>query len=571
MAHHLRDTQKVREIVHGKTLTCTPDTSVLQASRLMHQHSFSSIMVEQDGKVIGVWTEQDALKLQPGSNLAYTPISQVMTSPVESVTEQTTLSEAAIKFKQEGIRHLLVLSDHGAVLGIISQTDMVITHSVEFYMAMWELGEVVGNSNLKIAAERPLSEATELMANVHADAVIVVFGDDDYGILTERDVLRHVSSTALADDKPVGEVASRHLICAGAEDTLYHTRNMMLQKHIRHIGVIDNNEKLAGLISFADILSTIEYAYVDELKKNLASRTAALDTSTRNLRLAERVIEASLNGIFITDAEGVIQSVNNSFTRITGYTAEDAIGKTPALLNSGRHDQHFYKDMWFDIEKHGGWHGEVWNRRKSGELYAELLTITAIRDEHDNVDNYTAIFSDITQSKNDEERIKRLAYYDPLTNLPNRRLFEDRLEMALALARRHDHTLALLFIDMDDFKTINDTFGHHGGDEMIHHCADQLRSVVRDSDTVARIGGDEFVVLTQSVNNAAQLEELTQRLLLVASDPVVINGEQVCPSISIGGALYPDQGDCKRSLMRSADQAMYVAKERGKNQYCLAE
>lgn len=338
MPHHLPETKTVRDIVHGKTLTCSPDTSILEASKLMHKNCFSSILIEQAGQVIGVWTEQDALKLQPGSNLSTTPISQVMTCPVESITEHTTLSEAAIKFKRDGIRHLLVLNDSGAVMGIISQTDMVVTHSVEFYMSMWELGEVVRNVDIKIDASRPLSEATQLMAEIHADALIVVYAGHDYGILTERDVLRHVSKTALAEDKLVGEIASRHLICASADDTLYHTRNLMLSKHIRHVGVINRDEQVIGLISFSDILRTIEYAYVDELKKNLESRTEALNTSTRNLRLAERVIEASLNGIFITDAKGIIQSVNDSFTRITGYTAEDAIGKTPALLNSGRHD-----------------------------------------------------------------------------------------------------------------------------------------------------------------------------------------------------------------------------------------
>lgn len=569
MSYHLPETKTVREIVHGKTLTCSPDTSILEASKLMHKNCFSSILVEDRGEIVGVWTEQDALKLQPGNNLAITPVSRVMTSPVESVTEHTTLSEAAIKFKHEGIRHLLVVNGSGSALGIISQTDMIVTHSVEFYMSMWELGEVVRRMNIKIAADRPLSEATELMSQASADALIVDFGEKDYGILTERDVLRHVSTTALSEDKRVGDVASRHLICAGSEDTLYHTRNMMLSKHIRHVGVLDTNEELIGLINFSDILTTIEYAYVDELKKNLESRTEALNTSTRNLRLAERVIEASLNGIFITDAKGIIQSVNDSFTRITGYTAEDAIGESPALLNSGHHDEHFYKDMWLEIEKHGSWHGEIWNRRKSGELYAELLTITAIRDEHHNIANYTAIFSDITQSKNDEERIKRLAYYDSLTNLPNRRLFEDRLEMALALARRQENHLALLFVDMDDFKTINDTYGHHCGDEMIRHCAERLSSVIRDSDTVARIGGDEFVILSQSVGNRAQLEELAQRLLEAASSPMEINGEAVSPSISIGAALYPEQGDDKRTLMANADQAMYEAKKRGKNQFCL--
>lgn len=226
--------------------------------------------------------------------------------------------------------------------------------------------------------------------------------------------------------------------------------------------------------------------------------------------------------------------------------------------------------MWLQIEKHGSWHGEIWNRRKSGELYAELLTITAIRDEFHNIANYTAIFSDITQSKNDEERIKRLAYYDSLTNLPNRRLFEDRLDMALALARRQNNTLALLFVDMDDFKAVNDTYGHHAGDEMIRHCAEQLNSVIRDSDTVARIGGDEFVVLSQSVGNGEQLEELAQRLLQAASTAIDIDNASIRPSISIGAALYPDQGVDKRTLMRNADRAMYEAKERGKNQYCLA-
>lgn len=571
MTYTLPDSLTVREIVHGKTLSCSPDTSVLEASKLMHRHRFSSILVEERGRVIGVWTEQDALRLKPGQSLATTPMAQVMSSPVKSIHEDTPLSEAAIEFKQKGIRHLLVVRTDGSALGIISQTDMVVTHSVEFYMSMWELGEVIRSCGDRIPCSAPLSQATELMSRTRCDALLVTFADNDFGILTERDVLRHVSHTGLCEDATVADVASRELICARVSDTLYHTRNLMLQKRIRHIGVRDDHDQLLGMISFSDILTTIEYAYVEELKKNLQKRTEALHTSTRNLQLAERVIEASLNGIFITDAKGVIQSVNQSFTRITGYTPEDAIGQTPALLASGHHDAGFYQQMWQEIGKHGSWHGEVWNRRKSGELYAELLTISAIHDDDHKVVNYTAIFSDITQTKNDEERIKRLAYYDSLTNLPNRRLFEDRLAMALALARRQQSHLALLFVDMDDFKSVNDTHGHHTGDELIRHCAAQLTRTVRDSDTVARIGGDEFVVISQSVADHHQLRELAQRLLTAASTPMNHGDTQVIPSISIGAALFPDHGEDKRGLMSRADQAMYQAKSLGKNRYCLAE
>ena len=561
----------VRDILHGKTLSCPPHTSVLEASKMMDQSHFSSILVVEEGQMVGIWTERDALHLEINETLNTTPIAQVMSSPVFTIHVDESLDEAAHKLKQNRIRHLLVVDDNKMPRGIISQTDLILSQSVEYYLTMRELGQAMRPEVHAINAEQPLSEATRMMQAAGADAILVEFSDNHYGILTERDLIHHIANHELSHDPIVAEVASRDLICASSEDSLYSTRNLMLSKGIRHIGVVDEAKSLTGLVSFADILSAIELAYVNELRENYKKRSEALMVSNQHLHLAERVIEASLNGIMITDPHAVIQSVNPSFSRITGYSPEEVIGKTPKVLNSGRHNDAFYDKMWQCLQSNGSWHGEIWNRRKSGELYAELLTITAIHDDHGHVSNYTAIFSDITQSKYDEERNKRLAYYDPLTELPNRRLFEDRLSVAISLAERKKIHLGLLFIDIDDFKQINDQYGHNTGDTLIRRCAHALRSTLRESDTIARIGGDEFVIITHDTEHQEQLEQLAHRLLKSATAPVEINGQLIRCSISIGAAIFPTHGNCKHALLSEADKAMYRAKQLGKNCFAIPE
>ena len=287
------------------------------------------------------------------------------------------------------------------------------------------------------------------------------------------------------------------------------------------------------------------------------------------LQIAATAFE-SQEGMFVTDARKVILRVNRAFTSITGYSAEEAVGQTPGLLDSGRHDAAFHTAIWEEIARSGTWQGEIWSRRKNGEVHPEWLTITAVKNARGEASRYVGTLTDITARKAAEDEIRHLAFYDPLTLLPNRRLLLDRLQQALAISARSKRLGALLFLDLDNFKTLNDTLGHDKGDLLLQQIAQRLATCVREGDTVARLGGDEFVVMLEDLSPspgdaAAQTEVVGEKILAHLSQPYELAGHEYHSTSSIGVTLFSDQRETVEDLLKRADLAMYQAKSAGRN------
>ncbi|HRP23177.1 EAL domain-containing protein [Thauera sp.] len=293
---------------------------------------------------------------------------------------------------------------------------------------------------------------------------------------------------------------------------------------------------------------------------------AQLDISRRKLneeklRLAASVFASSYEAILITDADNRIIDANPAFTRITGFTRDEVIGQTPALLNSGRQGREFYRNMWSSLHETDHWQGELWNRRKDGTEFAEMLSISRVRDGDGRVMHHVALFSDISHLKLHEEELNRIAYFDPLTGAPNRRLLDDRLRQAIAHARRTGKALGVCVIDLDGFKPINDQYGHEAGDRLLVEIVDRLNGLLRASDTVARLGGDEFVLLLEDMDGTAVLA----RVLEAIRQPMQFGRDRVSVSASIGVTCFPEDDVDPDTLLRHADQAMYRAKQRGRD------
>jgi diguanylate cyclase (GGDEF)-like protein/PAS domain S-box-containing protein len=302
-------------------------------------------------------------------------------------------------------------------------------------------------------------------------------------------------------------------------------------------------------------------------------RIAVTDITARKqsedaLRIAAIAFE-SQEGMIVTDADAVIIRVNQAFTDLTGYTAAEAIGKTPAILHSGRQDPAFYQEMWQTLRQSHYWQGEIWNRRKNGEIFAEWLTLSAVLTPTGAISHFVGSFSDITQKSMAAAEIKRLAYYDPLTQLPNRRALQDRLDQALAATTRHALCGAILFIDLDNFKTLNDTRGHDIGDLLLAEIAERLRVSVREGDTVGRLGGDEFIVILEGLSavekEAAMLaKQIGEKLNQAIAAPCQLKNTEHRPSASIGVSLFCTEEDAS-DMLKQADLAMYDAKSAGRN------
>ncbi len=294
-----------------------------------------------------------------------------------------------------------------------------------------------------------------------------------------------------------------------------------------------------------------------------------LKRAEENLRITASVFGNSQEGIVITDANNILLDVNPAFTQITGYTREEVIGKNPKLLSSGRQDKAFYTAMWESLKQKKTWRGEVWNRRKSGEIYAELLSIAAICDDDGKVLRYVGVFSDISHLKAHEADLDRVAHYDALTGIPNRVLLADRMRQAIAQTAREQSMMVVCYLDLDGFKLINDSMGHEAGDQVLVEVAKRIENTIRGGDTVARLGGDEFVVLLLWKDKDEKCVATLERLLVAIAQPVTVKDTYCTLSASIGVSIYPLDDEDPDTLLRHADQAMYVAKQSGKNRFYI--
>jgi diguanylate cyclase (GGDEF)-like protein/PAS domain S-box-containing protein len=337
-------------------------------------------------------------------------------------------------------------------------------------------------------------------------------------------------------------------------------------------GQCKNEELIEGQDGRQIYLETIKVPFKDDQQRVRGLIGVARDITERRqaerkLQLAAQVFSHAREGIMITDSEALIVDVNATFTEITGYSRDEVIGQNPRMFKSGRQSAEFYSALWDALGEKGHWYGEVWNRHKSGRIYAELITISAVTDEAGQVQNYVALFTDITQIKEHQRELEHIAHYDALTCLPNRVLLTDRMRQAMIHSARRNRELAVVYLDLDGFKAVNDNYDHHVGDELLIQISQRMKQALREGDTLARIGGDEFIALLVDLKHVSDCEPVLERLLQAASSLVVLEQAELRLSASIGITLYPQDNVDADLLIRHADQAMYFAKQQGKNRY----
>jgi len=308
---------------------------------------------------------------------------------------------------------------------------------------------------------------------------------------------------------------------------------------------------------------------IGEITGSFNKMAETISESEKSMRLAASIYQSNSDAILVTDENNRIVDVNPAFTRISGHELKEVLGKDPKIMKSGRHDKAFYQQMWETLLSKGQWQGEIWDRHKDGGAYVKAMNIVVLKHDDGSVYRYVAQFSDITERKEKDELIHWQAHYDPLTNLPNRRLFNDRLGQAIKMAQRTKFPVALLFIDLDHFKVINDNLGHAVGDALLMEAAQRIIGCVREADTVSRLGGDEFTVILPEIGDTIQASRIAQKIVEELARPFFFvndeNGYHI--SASIGLAIYPDDASTLEELLQCADKAMYSAKFGGRNCY----
>lgn len=388
--------------------------------------------------------------------------------------------------------------------------------------------------------------------------VFAVFSDDDIfmGMVSSRQAA--LFPNRIFADLLVRRPAPPVLVDTRLADALARFR----EEHCDHLAVVDAAGRFIGVISEVSLFTTL----IEQEAQSRQEREYLIVKLKNELeyhRMATMAFETTSEGVMVTDAMTRILHVNRAFTETTGYSLAEVVGKSPNVLHSGRHDETFYKTMWQSLRETGGWEGELWNRRKSGEVYPEWLHINSVRDEKGDVTHYVGVFSDVGPNKEIQRQLQLMAYYDTLTGLPNRRLFLDRLECAVAQSCRMKEGFSLLFIDLDRFKNINDAYGHELGDGLLKVVAQRIREVVRESDTVARLGGDEFVAILHDCNDADSCKLVVEKIRQAVNKPITLGGHELNVSAAIGISFYPEDGEAVTDIIRSADVAMYHAKENG--------
>ncbi|MBP9147651.1 MAG: EAL domain-containing protein [Rhodoferax sp.] len=438
------------------------------------------------------------------------------------------------------------------------QQHELLVHQIELEMQ---------NEDLR-AGRALIMQAHEQLADLYDQAPVGYLSLNEGGVITR---VNQVAARLLGvtKDNLLTQPLS-HFIDREDQDVFYLLRRQTLRTDVAQTGEL-RLQRPGGEVFWAELIATRQPTEAGEfvLRVTLSDFTER-HAAREKLGLAASVFANSREGIMITDASAQIVQVNAAFTRITGYSDQEVVGQNPRLLSSGRHGAEFHAAMWQDLQGKGHWYGEVWNRRKNGEVYAELQTVTSVRNTQGQVTHYVALFSDITRFKAQQAQLEHIAHYDVLTNLPNRALLADRLHQSMAQTLRRGDLLGVAYLDLDGFKTVNDQHGHAVGDQLLVALAARMKEALRDGDTLARLGGDEFVAVLTDLPDAAASLPLLQRLLDAASLPFQVGALSLQISASVGVSFYPQAEPTEPDqLLRQADQAMYQAKQAGKNCFHL--
>ncbi|PSL13255.1 diguanylate cyclase/phosphodiesterase with PAS/PAC sensor(s) [Marinobacterium halophilum] len=558
---------RVAAICQPDVISLALDSALAEAIECMAAHKVGAILIEAQGQALGLMTRRRAMRLilEQGAD-ARIHVEALL--PILHVSADLDVDELGFEFISQNATHALVFAATGQRLGIVSQSDIINNQGLAHDLFLKSLNETTNFDVLRLPGSCSLRMAVERMYSVNYSAVLV--GGDEFGwrIMTDTDVMRLLAQRQCLDTL-LAELALPELVAVDGDMSLFNARRYFKENSFRHIGVKDRSGQVIGLASYRDILRSVEMDYIYRLRTLLHDKSHALNQSQHNLRLIERVVSTSREGVLITDAEGHIQSVNPAFTAITGYEPWEALGNNPNMLSSGRHDAQFYTRLWSVLQDEGSWQGEIWNRHKDGSVYPEWLSITAIKDDAGAVTQYAAIFHDLTETKRSEARVRQLSWFDSVTGLANRHLFEDRLQQAYHYSCEQQQLMALVALDLDLFKQVNDRFGHKGGDLLLKQVAERIESTLDGSGTASRPAGDEFYIILSELPDHTALNAYLERLGRVLSMPFWISHDEIRLQVSMGVALAPQDAPSSEALIRAAEVALRHSKESGRNTCCF--
>ncbi|MCU7839596.1 MAG: EAL domain-containing protein [Candidatus Thiodiazotropha sp. (ex Troendleina suluensis)] len=565
---YLVELKTVDSIMSQQVVTLEPSAPLAKAVNLMAQYHISCIVVCKEQYPLGILTERDIVHLaQTMDQHGEITVDKVMHKPVISCHPDLPMQEAARIMEKQRIRRVVVTYGDDKLAGLITRHDLVKAlqgRYVEY------LHETLARTNRDLLNTR--SNLKEAQQKVFLLSLIEQIDDAIYIIESKSGRILEINDRAcnmLGYSRD--ELCSMMIwqISTGISNAEKWEAMQTRLKAEVSLTLRTTHRKRNGALVPIEV--NAKYLRHEETDYSLA---VARDITERDKQMARQRLYATLfentrEGVMVTDKEGVLCMVNRAFTELTDYSESEVLGITPSILQSGKHDHLFYSKLWDSLITTGHWQGEIWNRRKNGEIFPELLSISSVHGDQGDLRFYIGVLSDISQLKQTEAKLEYLAHHDPLTHLANRRLLMSQLEYGLKAAGRNHEMMALLVLDLDRFKDINDSYGHLIGDQLLKLVAQRLSKRLRDSDLVTRLGGDEFAILMQGLVNPGDAAILASEIIQSLNDPWRLpEGLELQVGTSIGISLYPDHGDSAETLLQHADTALYKAKNEGRGRFC---
>lgn len=564
---------KIRQIISRHVISVTPETPLYEAIAIMAEAMISCLVVAVKKKPLGIFTERDLVRLA-NRQLAFGnhPIKEFMTTPVVTIPGTLSIYEAYSLMLTNSIRHHVVVDCSGRLLGLMTQSDLINHLGHEYFLEMRKIEQVMTPGVVSVTGDISISEALTAMAGPGISCVVVELDRHPLGILTERDMVRLVASGVDLTAASVSSAMSSPVLTVKIGTTVHKATMLMKKEHIRRVVVVDEQGQIEGIITQTDIVKGLEGKYVELLKEIIREKEDVFQQTARELLdktvYLDNILSSSVNmAIVATDSSFRIKYFNPAAEKVFGHTPAMALDQSAlellALEDIAPFSLHQAKEV---VQKEGKCVFPAEIHRDGASLFYDGR-LSGILDKQDNLAGFVLMLNDVTERRRYEDTIRHLAYHDALTGLPNRILLSDRLGQALASANRTGTKGALMILDLDRFKDVNDTLGHSMGDLLLKAVSKRLLELLRKSDTVSRMGGDEFVLLLPAINSAESAAITAAKIVTAFREPFICNGHTLNVTASIGIADFPDEGQDAETLLKNADIALYRVKEQGRNSF----
>lgn len=573
--------RRIKDIIGPNLIGVSPETPLAEAVGIMRDNAVSCLPVLRDGKPVGIFTERNLLRLFAsfGDTAFGQPIGEVMTEPVLTATGDMFVYDAFHVFNMNNIRHLVVVDEQGGTQGVLTFSDLAELVRDEDKLDLPPLQEVMNRVVHCVERDKPVRHVMAEMADLGISCAVFTKDRRALGILTERDVARLVIGQANLDSVTISQAMTRPVITVKRSGHIQEVARVMREAGIRRVVVVDEDDSLAGILTLSDIVTALELRFFSMMRDVIRDKEDELRTALHGLEsqrlFLDHILSSSVDiGIAAADERLRVVFFNPAAESMLGLKAREVLGRDLSQLRALHGLPPERMALVVDRSREQYVHTFTMKRCVNGDMRTIQGCLSCMRDHGGNVAGYAVILRDVTEIRRAEEKLRFMAYHDTLTGLPNRVSFNERMDVELAHAERQGQVLAVVMVDLDLFKAVNDSMGHLAGDILLQQVAGRLKNVLRKSDTVARIGGDEFLLLLPDVHDAADAGRLAGKIVEALPQPFSVQGHEVRISASVGVSLYPVHANTAKALVKAADKSMYKAKRlgraNGRSNYVLA-